>query len=87
MSINVDPYLPIELEVSECRIEGQRTVEFGIKAWASAPFHQFEASTDRCEGGRVYELSWEQLLVLQDRISSQISALKPLIDAGKLATK
>lgn len=87
MSINVDPKFPVELEVSERRIDGLRTVEFGIKAWSSAPAHEFEASTDRWEGGRVYELSWEQLLVLQDQISTQIAAFKPLIDSGKIATK
>lgn len=87
MSINFDQNLPVELEVTEHRVDGLRTVEFGIKAWASAPIREFEASTDRWEGGRVYELSWEQLLVLQDQISTQIAALRPLIDSGKLAIK
>lgn len=87
MSINLDPKLPVELEVSERRSDGLRVVEFGIKVWSSAPAHEFEASTDRWEGGRVYKLNWEQLLVLQDQISTQIAALQPLINSGKLATK
>lgn len=87
MSINVGPRLPVELEVSEHRGEGVRSVQFGIKAWASAPYQEFDASTDYWEGGRVYELTWEQLLALQEQISTKIATLQPLLDSGKVVTK
>ncbi|HHQ2714255.1 TPA: hypothetical protein ACSPMB_000083 [Pseudomonas aeruginosa] len=87
MTINVEPNLPVELEVFERRVDGMRTVEFGIKASASASVREFYASTERLESGRIYEMSWEQLLVFQEQISSQIATLKPLIESGKITAR
>lgn len=64
MSISDPRNLPVEIYVAESRVGGKRHVQVGIMAWDSARYREAGATTDRWEGGKIYELDWTQLLQL-----------------------
>lgn len=74
-------------ELKERGPNGQRVIQMGLTVYNSTSCQEFGIQTGRWEGGKTYQISWEQMLELHASIGRNIEILKPIIESGKLLTK
>jgi hypothetical protein len=90
MSIAPENERPVEFGSEELKQRGpggERIVQLGLTVWNTAQAKSFEVASDRWEGGKIYPLSWTELMELHAQMTSTIEFLKPLVDAGTVIVK